>query len=520
MTLSQTELREQRLDQFFKDCQNQVLSQIIGPFGLSTAMFEDIEGGNVTTEFNFKKGVVATEGDREKFDSYQSDLKQYNRGKYTLTSNQWDNKKASHRESGIDGYTGRSLSESAGVDLDHIVPVHEISRNASAHLGMDQSQMKELVNNDANLTSTDAGANRSKGAKKLKSWMQKTRTDGKTTNAEHFGLDQKLAEQKDDLARSHISQTTKTNLDEKQRQELLSTGGQQALNMGLRQAMGVMLTELVNGLFNETKQLVREGANPDKSLFQDISERFSRVFKAVSKKIPDATAQMFQGGVSGFMSNLLTFFINHFVTTARRVTRIIREGLLGLVKAFKVILFPPKNMSQQEALRAGLKALTAVVVTSVGLLMEESVAVFLTGIPVLAPIAHLVSPAMVGILTGLTTAFLAYAIDRVFDKLDHNSKEQLMDSLVSNSGDSRLFADKLVNMTEAATDNMQNYARSIHIYQAIGTTLGQNQRTKVKVLSSLEHTNEMTRNQIQETRDMVDFINESQSEIEDFLATI
>ena len=47
------ELREQRLQKLFADCQREVVAQIIGPFGLSMAMFEDKNGGNVTTLHNF-----------------------------------------------------------------------------------------------------------------------------------------------------------------------------------------------------------------------------------------------------------------------------------------------------------------------------------------------------------------------------------------------------------------------------------------------------------------------------------
>ncbi|MDA6076156.1 hypothetical protein O0544_02525 [Edwardsiella anguillarum] len=45
----------------------QVIGQIIGPFGLSTAMFEDRNGGNVTTLRNFERkddDYVATDSDR------------------------------------------------------------------------------------------------------------------------------------------------------------------------------------------------------------------------------------------------------------------------------------------------------------------------------------------------------------------------------------------------------------------------------------------------------------------------
>lgn len=57
-----TEMREERLHKLFADCQQQVLGHIIGPFGLSMAMFEDKDGGNVTT-LHFSRdddGYVAT----------------------------------------------------------------------------------------------------------------------------------------------------------------------------------------------------------------------------------------------------------------------------------------------------------------------------------------------------------------------------------------------------------------------------------------------------------------------------
>lgn len=54
MDIGLVELRQQRLQKLFDDCQQQVISQVIGPFGLSVAMFEDRNGGNVTTVHNFE----------------------------------------------------------------------------------------------------------------------------------------------------------------------------------------------------------------------------------------------------------------------------------------------------------------------------------------------------------------------------------------------------------------------------------------------------------------------------------
>jgi hypothetical protein len=78
-----TDQREQRLQKLFDDCQKQVLSQIIGPFGLSTAMFEDKNGGNVTTLHNFERtddDYIATDSDRA--------LHKQSRKEYSLRSGQ------------------------------------------------------------------------------------------------------------------------------------------------------------------------------------------------------------------------------------------------------------------------------------------------------------------------------------------------------------------------------------------------------------------------------------------------
>lgn len=106
------------------------------------------------------------------------------------------------------------------------------------------------------------------------------------------------------------------------------------------QALGLLLTELVNGLFNEFKVLIKHGVEAGKTLFGEIRERLARVIDLVVKKIPDA-GQMFQGGVSGFMSNLLTFLINSFLHR-KALSSPIREGLLGLFRAFKMIFFRPR----------------------------------------------------------------------------------------------------------------------------------------------------------------------------------
>jgi hypothetical protein len=306
----------------------------------------------------------------------------------------------------------------------------------------------------------------------------------------------------------------------KQGMELLQTGGKQAAMMGMRQALGMLLTELVNGLFNEFKVLIKQGVEADKKLLEDVRQRLARVIESVVKKIPAAVEQMFLGGVSGFMGNLLTFLINNFLSTAKRFVTVIREGLLGLFRAFKMILLPPKHMTADQALQEGLKILTTVVVTSVGLLLNETVGTFMATVPFVKPFADLITPVLIGTMTGLLAAFLAYQIDCLFDRYRHSLSEKFMDEMLSDARHRDEFTNELINLSNTSLRTIENYSKSINLYQHIGVKLGAAGAAATATLASLEQTVVETGIQVAKSFEMIDFINESQSEIEDFLKTL
>ena len=366
-----------------------------------------------------------------------------------------------------------------------MVSVHEIHTNPKVHLALgkvrknaetgelnvDVSRIRDLANHDENLALTNQPLNGSKSDQDLKEWAEKKRKDG-TTNKEKFDTENSLTEEKHDQAHQHIDNTVEPALLIKQTTELLQTGGKQAALMGMRQAFGLLLTELVNSLFNEFKLLIKQGIATGKTLFEEIQQRLSRAIESVIKKIPEAVGQMFQGGVSGFMSNLLTFLINNFLSTAKRFVTVIREGIIGLFRAFKMILFPPKNMTHDQAMQEGLKILTTVVISSVGILLTETVSAFMATIPFLQPISGLITPVLIGIITGLASAFLAYQIDCWFDRYRHSMSEKFMDELLADARRRDEFACELVTLSESSLSNIENYANAIGTYQHIGIALG------------------------------------------------
>lgn len=547
------ELREQRLQAFFDDCQQQVLSQIIGPFGLSSAMFKDRNGGNVTTLHNFGRedsDYIATETDkvlhahsRKKYDAKVRDeyevktkVKASNAGGIT-----WEQKRDSKIARGVDEYTGNKISSDGTIklndghtvraELDHVVSVKDNHQSPKIHLALgktikdpvtgkikvDVADIRQVINSDENLAITNQPLNGSKSDEDLKDWSLKKREDGKT-NVEKFDINEDLANKKYERAKVHIKRSTDNALLKKQSIELLHTGSKQALAMGMRQSMGLLLTELVNALFDEFKILIKQGVRSGVGLFEEIRERIAKVISSVAKKIPDAVSAMFQGGVSGFMSNLITFIINNFVSTAKRFVTVIREGLLGLFRAFKIIFFPPKNMTKSEALKAGLKILTTVVVSSIGLLLSESVGTFMATVPFLKPFADLVTPVLIGIMTGLLSAFLAYQIDCLFDR--YSLSEKFMDELQVDSKRRNKFADELLILTTSGLSNIENYSKSISLYQNIGSHLASASRVSSSTINSLNKTILDTQMQVSKSLSMIDFINESQIEIDDFLKNL
>ncbi|HEY1936263.1 MAG TPA: hypothetical protein VGG99_30005 [Acetobacteraceae bacterium] len=505
-------LRQQRLQKLFDDCEKQVIGQLIGPFGLSIAMFEDRDGGNVTTLRNFSREDADYIAERD-VRSHEQSRKEYDRDDYMASDHQKISDRV--RASGRDHYTGKATPPEQ-MDMDHVTSLNAIHENKKVHLahrtGDDRSRVRNMANAEENLAATDRSINRSKGAAPLAEFQK--------NKGERFGMDPKLVAEVATRSNDHIRSTTKIALLQKQGQELLVTGGKQAMQMGVRQAFGLLLAELVNGLFNEVKMLIRHGVEAGQTLFDDLRQRLARVVKAVARKIPDAVGQMLQGGVSGFMSNLLTFLLNNLVSTEKRFVTAIREGILGLIKACKMILFPPPTMTGEESLRQGLKDLSVVVASTVGLLIRESVNGFVMTVPLLAPFADIVALALVGILTGLVSAFAAYQIDCLFDRHLNRHGEKFMDELLADAGRRATFASELVAISGTSLENLSSYARAIDLYDQTSETFEAAKLTSSATLASLEELVAEAEEQVANSKATADYIASSQPEIEEFLKTI
>jgi len=418
---------EEKFNILVDSCKDTVIDSIIKPFGLSSQLFNDKDGGNVTTLHNFEQNITATEKDAKRAaewnNKYGENVPEDQKSKFTRSDYEKEYLKKRERivennkvKGNIDSYTDYEIE--GPVSLDHTVSEHEIDKNSRANLFLSKDERSKMANDDTNLNPTSTSINSSKRDKSMDDFLdgQATGAPEGTTNADKFGINEDKARQTDQKAREQIDKTLKTAQFKKQGSELLSTGAKEGFKMGLQQSFGLMMKEFTEAVFYEAKDIYNNGfknGKIDESFISILKERLTRIANRIISKWKQVAMAFKDGAISGFFSNIVTFIINSFVTTSARIVRIIREGFFSIMKAVKMLISPPEGMTPKEAAHEATKLLASAIVISGGILIEEGLETFIKTIPVIGIFADFISPVIMGIITGLTTTFVVYTLDKL-----------------------------------------------------------------------------------------------------------
>lgn len=484
LKLTPAELREKRLQELLDSCQQHVLQQIVGPFGLNKAIFADKTGGNVTTEMNFKDGIVASESDQQRYDQWNAQKENFDRSAYDKDLPKIRKEMLKSSEPIISAYTGQELPRDGRFELDHVVSTKTIELNSGANLFMSAEQRVAMANQPANLVPAEKSINASMQDMDKLQWAEKERKkDPGKTNAESFAVDLELLKEIDATAKAAVQRDILVAQIKKQGAELAVTGAKDAGKNALRQAMGVVLNEFVSQMFQELKKLLnRRGDNLN--FIDELIAAFNRVLEKVKAKIRDAIDAAKSGAIQGFVSNLLTFLINNFVTTSAKVVSVIREGIKGLWDALKMMVNPPEHMSSLEVARAVSKILAAVVTTSLGMLFEEAIKnMLLATAPFLAPLIDIVSTAVTAILTGIVSALVVYGLDRFFDWLSSSGTE-LLQAYEANMDALKANIEKMAQWVDLQYQSSQSYKQVAYEYRLIEVYLAEAQEHQSDIIES------------------------------------
>ena len=439
------DFNDQKFNQLINDCKKEVINSIVTSFGLGKVVAAyDKAGGNIDTIHNvrnkkfvdsdgteYKNGVYATDKAKENYvnrGDYNSD--EYHRDQRFIEINR---KNSAFKKDGTatDYMSGEKIKQNDSHDLDHIVSGKEIHDDPGRILASIDGA--ELANTDANLKPTDSSINRSKKADSMEDFLNRKnkkikelKTKDKLSEKEQKELkkieklkkiDDKKAIEADKKAREE--QNSKINKvyyrSEKFAKDTVVSSVKEGAKMGIQQALGLVISEFFTALFDEILDIYKNGfahGFDDDRFFSILKDRLKKIAIKVTSKWKDVAIAFKDGFISGFISNLVTTVINMFVTTGKRVVRIIREGLFSLFRAVKLLIFPPDGMTYEDAMHEAKKLIASGLIISLGVIAEEYIDKLIRGTVILEPFTDTLTSVFVGVITGLSITMVVYYIDQ------------------------------------------------------------------------------------------------------------
>ena len=468
------EFDDERFRQLLTSCRDEVLSAVVGPFGLGGLVSRgDKVGGNVDTVHNVRMGTYATDRERQAYES-RGDYKSTGANDRVHKDERYrkTNEETSRLQNTVDGvkdgYAGRTLKRNDNKDLDHVKSAKETHDDPGRVLA--DLPTEDLANIPENLAPTDRTINRSKGKKPMEEFIKSLprmkeenrarietlESRGSLTRDEATELRElKEKQEKYDAVDADMAREADRNARRGQDWEVnrkyytsgkfvkrtLVTGASQGYKMGLQQAVGLVLCEFFKATFDEVQDIYAAGFSAgfeDGRFLVVLKARLSRVAARVGARWKDACAAFRDGFISGFLSNLATVIINMFVRTGKRIVRIIREGFFSLVRAIRILCVPPEGMTIAQAAHESSKLIAAGLAAIGGIVVEQQIDNMIKMAPLLEPLADILTAVLVGGLTGLATTFIVYAIDRI-DLFEVNAQQR---------------HDVVMNRLEASLDRM------------------------------------------------------------------
>ena len=425
--------------------QEVIMKSLITSFGLDLLFVNDRHGGDVDTVHN----VRAMQHGDSRFEGYANEDNQrdyeaqrnYDKStstKYHSHKNYIDRNRegALQKDQGIldDAYTGQKIARNEKIDLDHVISAKEIQGDAGRILA--GADGVELANQSTNLKHTNRSINRSKGAKNTKQFndslnnrrperqerIKELSSKAVLDDREKKELNKLNRLESVDTQKMESAEKTARDHYEKQLQNKYYTSSKfltdtihssykLGFKMGLRQALGVILAEVVMAVKTEFPLLVKKmRASFDlKLFFSETATILKTAFKRVCKKYKAIIAGFKDGMLSGILSSLVTTLINIFVTSAKNTVKIIRESLATVVEALKVLILNPDDLPHGEV----IKSVAILISTGASVVLGTVVMEALRKIPALnIPIVGEILTTFVGAsVTGLMSISLIYYIE-------------------------------------------------------------------------------------------------------------
>lgn len=266
--------------------------------------------------------------------------------------------------------------------------------------------------------------NSSKGEQDLLDWAAKVNADDPTkTNAEYYDLDDQEVKAIYRKAKEAVDKKQDAAVLRKQAGEILVEGSKAAGKLAVRQVLGLVLKDLIQGVVADIRHLVKVGYENLAQLAALAERRVKRSWARIRERWADLLKEGVTAGLSGFLSTVVTLLINAVVTTVKNLVAMIREGVLAFARSVKTIVAPTPGTTYAEIAREVAKILATAVAACVGMALEEVIAKALQAIPVLAPLATYLAPVIAGIVSGSLALLALLAFDQLRATIEFRNRE-------------------------------------------------------------------------------------------------
>lgn len=431
------------IDNLFEQYESVIFSSIITAFGLDL-FIKDQHGGDVDTIYNVRKIGIDPE---MKYKNKRNEADYENRGPYSHKDVEGkgtnfqriksEARQAYHENNNNTvqdayedkplGFLGRSKGHPTdkSAELDHVIAANTAHNDRGRLLA--GLPTRKLVDDESNLQWTNEHLNKSMRNDEISDYIAKhpeLPDDVKNRMMERYNEAKAAYEKK--LTKAYYLDLKNPNC----RRFYLDTAkaaGKRGLQMGARQALGFILTEV---WFCIKDSLKTAGTKIEDKISAIISGIKSG-FESAKNKYKDIISKFGQGFLGGIMSSLSTTLCNIFFTTTKNLARIIRQAWSSIVEAAKVILFNPNGLWFCDRMTEALKILATGASIIIGTLAQEAVQASLNGVTPF--LANVISTFAGSLCTGLLTITLLFYIDnnpfdsflnKAFDEAIKNYKLQ------------------------------------------------------------------------------------------------
>lgn len=182
---------------------------------------------------------------------------------------------------------------------------------------------------------------------------------------------------------------------------------QRGVEMGLRQAIGLIISELWFSIKDEWKTCE---ANI-KGAFGAINEGVRKWAVSVKENYKEIIEKLGEGMISGLLSSLTTTLSNVFITTGKNLIRIIRQAWASVVEAISVLFFDSKEKYFCDRMTKAAKVLATGASIIVGTAVQQMLHDQLIKTGTDGKMVEIISTFAGSLCTGLLTVSLLFYID-------------------------------------------------------------------------------------------------------------